>query len=128
MSRANRGWMYVWIGGLFEVAWVSGLKHSSNIWEWVLTVLGIAVSFWLMINASKVLPIGSVYAVFTGLGTAGTVVAEMLIFGEPFSLAKTLLILLLLSGVVGLKLVTNSPKEEEHPEVSDVQAGRKGAI
>ncbi|MEJ8305349.1 multidrug efflux SMR transporter [Saccharibacillus sacchari] len=117
MSRANRGWMYVLIGGVFEVAWVSGLKHSSNIWEWLLTVIGIAASFWLMINASKVLPIGSVYAVFTGLGTAGTVVAETLLFGEPFSIAKTLLILLLLSGVVGLKLVTDSPKDEASPGI-----------
>ncbi|WP_172196326.1 DMT family transporter [Saccharibacillus qingshengii] len=112
MSRTNRGWTYVLIGGMFEVAWVSGLKHSSNIWEWLLTIIGIAASFWLMIGASKVLPIGSVYAVFTGLGTAGTVVAETLLFGEPFSLAKTLLILLLLSGVVGLKLVTDAQPAE----------------
>lgn len=124
MSRANRGWMYVLIGGVFEVAWVSGLKHSSTIWEWLLTVIGIAASFWLMINASKVLPIGSVYAVFTGLGTAGTVVAETLLFGEPFSIAKTLLILLLLSGVVGLKLVTDSPKDAASPGI----ASKKEAI
>ncbi len=128
MSRTNRGWTYVFIGGVFEVAWVSGLKHSSNLWEWALTILGIAASFWLMINASKVLPIGSVYAVFTGLGTAGTVVAETLIFGEPFSLAKTLLILLLLSGVVGLKLVTDSPAEEERRDAAEVRADGKGAI
>ncbi|GGN93450.1 DMT family transporter [Saccharibacillus kuerlensis] len=112
MSRANRGWIYVLIGGVFEVAWVSGLKHSSNIWEWLLTLAGIALSFWLMINAAKILPIGSVYAVFTGLGTAGTVIAETVLFGEPFSLIKTLLILLLLSGVVGLKLITDAPSEQ----------------
>lgn len=128
MSRANRGWTYVLIGGVFEVAWVSGLKHSSNLWEWLLTIIGIAASFWLMINASKVLPIGSVYAVFTGLGTAGTVVAETVIFGEPFSLAKTLLILLLLSGVVGLKLVTDSPKEEDQPGTTAVRTDGKGAV
>ncbi|QDH20911.1 DMT family transporter [Saccharibacillus brassicae] len=123
MSRTNRGWLYVLIGGVFEVAWVSGLKHSSNIWEWLLTVMGIAISFRLMIGASKVLPIGSVYAVFTGLGTAGTVVAETLLFGEPFSLAKTLLILLLLSGVVGLKLVTDASPAETPPAIDG-----KGAV
>ena len=112
-NQKNKGWMYVLLGGLFEVGWVSGLKHSSNIWEWLLTLIGISISFWLMINASKLLPIGSVYAVFTGLGTAGTVVAETLLFGEPFSLAKTLLILLLLGGVVGLKLVTDSHGEDD---------------
>ncbi|MDO3412144.1 multidrug efflux SMR transporter [Saccharibacillus sp. CPCC 101409] len=112
-NQKNKGWMYVFLGGLFEVGWVSGLKHSSNIWEWLLTIVGISISFWLMINASKLLPIGSVYAVFTGLGTAGTVVAETLLFGEPFSLAKSLLILLLLGGVVGLKLVTDSHGEDD---------------
>jgi paired small multidrug resistance pump len=79
-----------------------------------LTVLTLAISFYLIINASKHLPVGTVYAVFTGLGTAGTVVTEMLVFGEPFSWPKTLLILVLLAGVIGLKLITGqegSPKE-----------------
>lgn len=125
MNRTNRGWMYVLIGGVFEVGWVSGLKHSSNIWEWLLTVIGIAISFSLMINASKILPIGSVYAVFTGLGTAGTVIAETMLFGEPFSFAKTLLILLLLSGVVGLKLVTDATPTAPMPAAG---TDGKGAV
>ncbi|MCQ4088098.1 multidrug efflux SMR transporter [Saccharibacillus sp. JS10] len=118
MSRANRGWLFVLIGGLVEIGWVSGLKHSSNIWEWLLTGAGIAISFFMMINATKVLPIGSVYAVFTGLGTAGTVVAETVIFGEPFSITKTLLILLLLSGVIGLKMVTDSPDDDHAASIA----------
>ncbi len=58
------------------------------------------------------LPVGTVYAVFTGLGTGGTVVGEMLLFGEPFQWSKTLLIALLLAGVVGLKLVTDRDAQE----------------
>lgn len=103
----NRQWLYVCIGGIIEVVWVSGLKHSNNIWEWIGTVLAIMFSFLLIIMASKKLPVGTVYAVFTGLGTGGTVLAEMILFGEPFRLSKVLLILLLLSGVIGLKLITD---------------------
>lgn len=102
----NRHWLYVILGGVVEVLWVSGLKHSTNILEWILTIAAIAVSFYLIIDASKLLPVGTVYAVFTGLGTAGTVLTEMLVFGEPFSWLKTLLILVLLAGVIGLKLIT----------------------
>ncbi|MOA62844.1 Multidrug resistance protein YkkD [compost metagenome] len=58
------------------------------------------------------MPLGTVYAVFTGLGTAGAVIAEMLFFGEPFNLIKILLIALLVAGVVGLKSITK-PQEAE---------------
>ncbi|WP_138495778.1 DMT family transporter [Paenibacillus pinistramenti] len=110
----NRNWLYVLIGGLVEVVWVSGLKHASSWWEWLATFLGIAVSFYLIIAASKRLPVGTVYAVFTGLGTAGTVLAEMIFFHEPFALLKVLLIALLLCGVIGLKLVTDRQEKEAH--------------
>ncbi|MEC0126269.1 DMT family transporter [Paenibacillus pabuli] len=103
----NRNWLYVFIGGIIEIVWVSGLKHASNVWEWTLTAAAIILSFGLIIAASKRLPVGTVYAVFTGIGTAGTVLTEMLLFGEAFSLPKVLLIGLLLCGVVGLKLVTD---------------------
>lgn len=103
----NRQWLYVFIGGIIEVVWVSGLKHSNNMWEWIGTALAIMFSFILIIMASTKLPVGTVYAVFTGLGTGGTVLAEMILFDEPFRLSKVLLILLLLSGVIGLKLITD---------------------
>jgi len=104
----NRNWLYVFIGGLIEVVWVSGLKHAETAGEWALTAAGIAISFYLIIKASNRLPVGTVYAVFTGIGTGGTVAAEMLIFGEPFQWTKLLLILLLMAGVIGLKLVTDN--------------------
>ena len=101
------------LGGLVEIIWVMGLKHSSNIWEWIGTIAAIAVSFYLIIEANK--HAGTVYAVFTGIGTAGTVASEMLFFGEPFKLLKVLLICVSLAGVIGLKLVTADHAE---PEVS----------
>ncbi|WP_127594342.1 DMT family transporter [Paenibacillus lautus] len=111
----NRNWVFVLLAGVVEVIWVMGLKHSSNILEWLGTVAAIAVSFYLIIEAAKRLPVGTVYAVFTGIGTAGTVASEMLFFGEPFKLLKVLLICVLLAGVIGLKLVTADHAE---PEVS----------
>ncbi|MCM3786079.1 multidrug efflux SMR transporter [Neobacillus mesonae] len=109
----NRNWLFVILGGIIEVIWVSGLKHAETPLEWIGTALSIGISFWLIIQAAKRLPVGTVYAVFTGLGTAGTVIAEMIIFGEPFKLSKVLLIALLLAGVVGLKLVTDQTSKEE---------------
>ncbi|GAA3406459.1 multidrug efflux SMR transporter [Paenibacillus hodogayensis] len=112
----NRNWMLVFTAGLFEIAWVSGLKHADTILAWIGTIAAILISMDLLIRASKRLPVGTTYAVFTGIGTAGTVLLEMLVFGEPFRLAKLLLILLLLAGVVGLKTIT---KEHDVKEVGN---------
>ncbi|MGG1616080.1 DMT family transporter [Paenibacillus sp. NRS-1782] len=108
----NRSWIYVFIGGLIEVVWVSGLKHADSALAWIVTVLAMIASFYLIMKAASRLPVGTVYAVFTGLGTGGTVVSEMLLFEEPFQWSKTLLIALLLAGVVGLKLVTDRDAQE----------------
>ncbi|MGO4495370.1 multidrug efflux SMR transporter [Paenibacillus sp. 2RAB27] len=106
----NRYWIYIFVGVIFEVIWVTGLKHSDTTWTWIATVIAMYISFHLVISASTKLPVGTVYAVFTGMGTAGTVIVEMLFFGEPFQLLKVFLILLLLSGVFGLKFVTSGEK------------------
>ncbi|WP_018754654.1 DMT family transporter [Paenibacillus terrigena] len=108
----NKHWLMVLIASMLEVVWVSGLKHASTWYEWLGTVIIIAICFTVFMRASKALPLGTVYAVFTGLGTAGAVIAEMLFFGEPFNLIKILLIALLVAGVVGLKSITK-PKEAE---------------
>jgi len=103
----NKKWLLVFIAGVFEICWVIGLKHSFYFWEWAGTVISIMISFALLIIASAKLPVGTVYAVFAGMGTAGTVLVEMMLFGEPFKFMKMALILLLLCGVIGLKLVTD---------------------
>ncbi|CAH0347620.1 multidrug efflux SMR transporter [Bacillus sp. CECT 9360] len=102
----NRDWIKVVIAAFFEVLWVIGLKHADGFWSWTGTVISIIISFYVMIMAGRRLPVGTVYAVFVGLGTAGTALSEILIFGEPFKLSKILLTLLLLAGVIGLKTVT----------------------
>ena len=108
----NKDWMKVFIAAFFEVFWVIGLKHANSIWEWTGTVIAIIISFYLMIMAGRKLPVGTVYAVFVGLGTAGTVFSDIVIFGEPFKVAKIILILILLAGVIGLKLVTDDNVKE----------------
>ena len=106
----NKEWLKVILAAFFEVFWVVGLKHADDIWTWLGTAIAVGVSFYFMIMAGRKLPVGTVYAVFVGLGTAGTVITDILFFDEPFNAAKVWLIVLLLVGVVGLKLVT--PKEE----------------
>jgi len=116
----NRSWTYIAIGTLFEVGWVVGFKHAEDPLSWAATIAALVVSFYLVIRASFQLPVGTVYAVFTGLGTAGTVVAEMtltgigsaggavvgmLFFRESRDRCRLFCIGLVLIAAVGLKLI-----------------------
>lgn len=108
----NREWLKVYLAASFEVCWVSGLKHAHDPLTWAGTILSIIISFYGFIAAGRKLPMGTVYAVFVGLGTAGTVLAEIIFFNEPIKISKMVFILFLLIGVIGLKLVTDvQPKE-----------------
>lgn len=108
----NTNWIKVFVAAFFEVFWVIGLKHADSFWAWAGTAITIIISFYLMIMAGRKLPVGTVYAVFVGLGTAGTFFSEIIFFEESFSTSKILLILLLLTGVIGLKLVTKNTAKE----------------
>ncbi|EJL43016.1 multidrug resistance protein SMR [Brevibacillus agri] len=112
----GKNWLLVVAAAMFEVMWVAGLKHADSFWEWLLTVVAILVSFAVLIYSGKRLPTSTVYAVFVGLGTAGTVIVEMAVFQEPFSWAKVGLIALLLVGIIGLKLVTHEHEGDAHKE------------
>lgn len=102
----NKHWIMVFIAAFFEVFWVIGLKHADDVWDWLGTGISIAISFYVMLRASRALPVGTVYAVFVGLGTVGTILADILFFGDMFKIEKMLLILILLIGIIGLKIVT----------------------
>ncbi|WP_042203536.1 DMT family transporter [Paenibacillus camerounensis] len=118
MGKSSKAWLKIAGAACFEVAWVIGLKHAATPWEWAGTVLAIIISFYVLISASSRLPAGTVYAVFVGLGTAGTVLADMVWFGQPFHTGKVALIVLLLSGVIGLKLATGDGAKKQTKEVS----------
>lgn len=100
----NRSWLLLLLAGIAEVGWVVGLKHANSAGEWLLTVAAIVISFWGLIYVSNLLPVGTVYAVFTGIGAAGTVLAETVFFGAPFEPLKAALIVLLIIGIAGLKM------------------------
>lgn len=107
----NKGWALVLFGAFIEVLWVIGLKHATTSLEWIGTVICILLSFYFIIAAGKYIPVGSVYAVFVGLGTAGTVLVDLVVFNEPVEWRKLLFIAILLAGVIGLKLVTDEESE-----------------
>ncbi|CEG21250.1 Multidrug resistance protein YkkC [Planococcus massiliensis] len=108
----NLNWLKVIMASVFEVVWVIGLKHADSFLEWTVTVVAIIISFAVMIMAGRKLPVGTVYAVFVGLGTAGTVLSDILLFNEPLKIEKLILVGILLAGVIGLKLVTPDAKPE----------------
>ncbi|NWK84286.1 multidrug efflux SMR transporter [Staphylococcus sp. GSSP0090] len=101
-------WIKIIIATFFEVGWVIGLTHASSLVEWFFTLIAIFVSFYLLIDASKTLPVGTSYAVFVGLGTTWVTLFDFLFFGEPFNFMKIMLIITLLAGVISLKLVTSN--------------------
>lgn len=114
----NLAWGLIVSGGIVECFWASGLKYADNLLLYTLTGIGILFSFSATALAVKSdIEIGVLYSVFVGIGTAGVALAEICVFGEPFSLLKVGLILLLLVGVVGLKLATNE-KESAKERVS----------
>lgn len=109
----NIGWIKVVAAAALEVCWVIGLKHADSYADWTATLICLVITSYCLITAGNTLPVGTSYSVFVGLGTAGTVAVEILLFGVPVSAAKLILVSTLLVGVIGLKLVTppRAPKE-----------------
>lgn len=104
-------WLILVAAGLFEVAWAIGLKHTDGFTRPVpslLTVAAIGASMGLLAWALRTLPLGTAYAVWTGIGTVGTVLAGILLEGEPAGMFRLLCIALIVAGILGLKLATPS--------------------
>lgn len=102
-------WIILFIAGLFEVGWAIGLKYTdgfSRLWPSLATALAMIVSLWLLGNAMKTLPLGTAYSVWVGVGAVGTVLAGIVLFGEPSDLLRLGSVALIVAGIVGLKLAT----------------------
>jgi quaternary ammonium compound-resistance protein SugE len=100
-------WLVLVMAGLFEVCWAIGLKYTegfSRFWPSVGTLLAMLISVVLLAIALKSLPVGTAYAVWTGIGAVGTVVLGIVLFNEPASLARLLCVGLIIGGIAGLKL------------------------
>ncbi|HDQ4760798.1 TPA: quaternary ammonium compound efflux SMR transporter SugE [Pseudomonas aeruginosa] len=100
-------WVILFFAGLFEVGWAVGLKYTEGFSKplpTVLTVLAMLVSLGLLGLAMKHLPLGTAYAVWTGVGAVGTVIAGIVLFGESMALLRLASVALIVCGLVGLKL------------------------
>lgn len=106
----TRAWVYLVIAGLLEVAWALGLKWSDGFdlrnrpLPTVLALAALVASFVLLAQASKSLPIGTAYAVWTGIGAAGAAIGGIVLFGESVAPLRVVCLVLLVAAIVGLKL------------------------
>jgi quaternary ammonium compound-resistance protein SugE len=108
-SNALTGWFALLLAGLLEVGWALGLKYSDGLtrfWPSLAMLIAIALSFALLAVALKSIPFGTAYALWTGIGAAGTVIVGMTAFGEPADLFRMSCLALIIAGMVGLKLAT----------------------
>jgi quaternary ammonium compound-resistance protein SugE len=102
-------WICLLIAGLFEVGWAIGLKYTegfSKLWPSVATIAAMVASFELLALALKTIPVGTAYAVWTGIGAVGTAVFGIVFFGESRDVLRILCIMLIVIGVIGLKVVS----------------------
>jgi quaternary ammonium compound-resistance protein SugE len=107
-------WFYLIIGGMLEIGWAVGLKFSKGFTEVVpsiVTVILIILSFYFFSQAMKRISVGTAYAIFTGIGAAGTAIIGMVFLGEYVSFFKILFIVLLLACIICLKLASNQQEQ-----------------
>ncbi len=100
-------WLYLMIAGVLEIVWAIGLKYAdgfTKLWPSVLTVAAMSASFYCLSLAVRILPIGTSYAIWTGIGALGTTVLGIILFSEPANLTRLACIALVLFGILGLKL------------------------
>lgn len=100
-------WLYVAIAGCLEIVWAVGLKYTdgfSNFWPSLITAVAMLGSVFFLEESLKTIPIGTAYAVWTGIGAAGTAIIGMIFFEEPRVIGRILCLLLIISGVIGLKI------------------------
>jgi quaternary ammonium compound-resistance protein SugE len=102
-------WIYLFVAGLAEIGWAVGLKYTDGFTRTVPTIFTVAsmvVSLWLLGLALKTLPIGTAYAIWTGIGTVGAALLGVFLFGESASAVRLGCIGLIVAGIVGLKLAS----------------------
>ncbi|MDX5346313.1 MAG: quaternary ammonium compound efflux SMR transporter SugE [Hymenobacteraceae bacterium] len=107
-------WLYLLLAGICEIGWAIGLKYSngfSRLWPSIITVAVMIISFLLLSKALRELPVGTAYAIWTGIGAAGTAVLGIIIFNEPKDLLRIGCILLIIIGVLGLKFLAGEVEQ-----------------
>ncbi len=130
LNPRQRAWGMTLAGGILEVVWATSLKLTSERWEAIntaeagagreattmaiyllITIAAIIASFDLLTRACRILPVGTVYAVFAGIGAAGVTLVGIAALGETFSILKITLLMLLIACIVGLKWTEDSAED-----------------
>jgi len=102
-------WVYLFVAGLFEVVWAIAMKYAEGFTKPLssgITIVAMLISIFFLSRALKTLPVGTGYAVWTGIGAVGTALMGILLFGESREIARVLFIFLIIAGIVGLKLTS----------------------
>lgn len=102
-------WVFLFIAGIFEVVWATFLKLSDGFSKAgfsIATIIGMLISFFFLSQATKVLPMGTAYAIWTGIGAIGATIVGVLIFNESMTLARGCFLLMLIVGIIGLKFTS----------------------
>ena len=110
-------WFYLVVAGIFEVGWAVALKYSlgfTKILPSLLTIIGMLTSFYFLSLSLKSLPLGTAYAVWTGIGTVGTVVLGVILFKEPIDIMRIICVVLIVSGIISTKSLTLTSSGMSH--------------
>jgi len=102
-------WVYLFLAGLFEIVWAVSLKNIDGLSKplpIIVTIVGMAISFTFLSLALKNLPIGTAYAIWTGIGAVGVAIYGIIMLGESANLIRIICLILIVSGIIGLKLST----------------------
>lgn len=103
-------WINLAIAGILEVFWAISLKYTegfSKLWPSLFTIVGMIASFYFLAQALKVIPVGTGYAIWTGIGAAGTAILGIILFGESATPARVACITVIVAGIIGLKLTSS---------------------
>lgn len=111
MTSPSSGWLLLLAAGLLEIIWAIGLKYTegfSRLLPSVITITAMIASVWLLALALKSIPVGTGYAVWTGIGAVGTAILGIVLFSEPATAARLACIGLIVAGIFGLKMVSGN--------------------
>jgi len=103
-------WLYLTIAGIFEVVWSTAMKYAegfSNLVPSVIMVVGMIVSFYFLSMATRILPLGTAYATWTGIGAVGAIIVGAILFHEPVTFSRILFLAFIIVGILGLKLTSH---------------------
>ncbi len=104
-------WLMLIVAGLFEMGWAIGLKYSEGFTKFIpsiFTIVGMIASFYFLSLSLKNLPLGTAYAIWTGIGTVGTVTLGIILFKEPVDIIRIVCIILIIIGILGLKIISKN--------------------